>query len=240
MDEGHPVGQGLARGVNHDKLGAILGRLKRRGTSVLVVGDLSDQLAGAMSRRMMGHPDETRYRLLVLLKPTTTPADWFPAPVTPDDEGVEVLDYGGLPRDGTATATGAAGPAAPSAGEAPSVEELGDRIGEWLSTTAEAVDPEPGQFRLGVVSLDALLETADVQRTKAFAAEVRDFMRQYRGCAHLHLPRERSSTEVQQLRVWVDVIVELRTGGGRPEQKWIIPDQVETNWFPLRDHEAHP
>lgn len=235
MGDDSKPGRPPLRGASGDTFAALLDRLKRRGTSVLVVGDLSADLERAMSRRMMGHPDEPRYRLLASLRPPESPVEWFPTSITPDDEWADVVNHGGLPRDGVAATDGAtaADPAPPRTGE------LVDRIDDWVATVEREADPGPGAIRVGVAALDVLLESEGVDAPRRVAERVHGLMRDHQGVAHLYFPRGRSSPIVQQTTVWVDVVVEVRTNGGRPEQRWIVQDTVETSWFPLREDEPH-
>lgn len=233
-NESQPGGPPL-RGASSDTFAALLDRLKRRGTSVLVVGDLSADLERALSRRMMGHPNEERYRLLAALKPPERPERWFPGSLSPDDEWVDVVDHGGLARDAVAAGDGAA---AQGAGP-PRTDELVDRIDDWVSRVDERADPDPGEIRVGVGSLDVLLERDGVGAPRTVAERVHTLMRDHQGVAHLYFPRRRSSPVVEQITVWVDVVVEVRTEEGRPEQRWAVQDTVETSWFPIRDDEPH-
>lgn len=229
-DSTSPGGPPL-RGASGDTFAALLDRLKRRGTSVLVVGDLSADLEQALSRRMMGHPEESRYRLLSALKPIETPARWFPGDLDEDDQWVDVFEHGGLARDAVADAGDQSGPASTRA------EDVVERVDDWVTTVAREVDPAPGQIRVGVSSLDVLLEREGVGAPRTVAEGVHHAMRDHQGVAHLYFPRPRSSRVVQKITVWVDVVVEVRTNAGRPEQRWSVQDTVETSWFPIRDDE---
>lgn len=230
-NESQPGGPPL-RGASSDTFAALLDRLKRRGTSVLVVGDLSADLERALSRRMMGHPDEERYRLLAALQPPERPDRWFPGSLSPGDEWVDVVDHWGLARDTAATASegGAA---------TPRTEDLVDSIEDWVSRVDREADPDPGEMRVGVGALDVLLERDGVAAPRQVAERVHALMRDHQGVAHLYFPRSRSSPVVEQITVWVDVVVEVRAEKGRPEQRWAVQDTVETSWFPIRDDEPH-
>lgn len=223
------------RGASGDTFASLLDRLKRRGTTVLVVGDLSTEMERVLSRRMMGHPDEERYRLLAALKPLESADAWFPGSVGLDDEWVDVTDHGGLARDAAAV-TGATNAVAP---EPPLASSLLNEVDRWLSTVDEAVDPDPGQIRVGVPSLDVLEQREDVGGVRRVAERLGTLMRENNGVAHLYFGRDRSSRVVQQISVWVDVVVEMRASQGRPEQRWSVQDTVETSWFPIRDDESH-
>lgn len=227
------TGGTLARGVGGDTFGALLDRLKRRGTSVLVVGDLSPELERTMSRRMMGHPRERRYRLLALLKPDADRSRWFPDGVEPRDEWVRVLDRAGLARGAAASAPGA------DAGPKPPADRLADDVADWVATVDREADPDPGQLRVGVASLDALEAVAGRRGASDVASTVHELMRRHGGLAHLYFPRPRDSVAVEHVAVWADVVVEVRTAAGRPEQRWILQDELETSWFPIRDDVTH-
>jgi len=228
-------GESALRGASGDTFRTLLDRLKRRGTSVLVVGDLSTDVERALSRRMMGHPEEPRYRLLAALKPLDAPERWFPGPVGPGDGSTEVADLSGLARD-AAVVNG--GPQAPAGGPA-GADALVDRVDRWLTGVTEVGDADPGAVRVGVTSLDVLLERGDVGDVRRVAERVHGLMRDHNGVAHIYFPRDRGSRVVEQLSVWVDVVVEVRASEGHPEQRWSVQDTVETSWFPIRDNEAH-
>lgn len=235
MGDGSRPGAPPLRGASGDTFASLLDRLKRRGTSVLVVGDLSGDVERALSRRMMGSPDEQRYRLLATLRPQRSPDRWFPDPVSVDDEWVEVADHGGLARDAVAAGSYDGGVGGPQ----PNTDQLVDRVEEWVAEVQASNDPGPGAIRVGITSLDVLLERSDSPAPQRVAERVHDVMRDYQGVAHLYLPRARSSRVVQRTAVWVDVVVEVRTNRGRPEQRWSVQDTVETSWFPIRDDEPH-
>lgn len=223
------------RGGSSDTFAALLDRLKRRGTSVLVTGDLSADLERILSRRMMGHPDESRYRLLSTLKPLDSPKRWFSGSVTPDDEWVDVVDHCGLARDVVAEPDDGASVDAPST----LADDVVATVDEWMTSVEREADPDPGEIRVGVTPLDILLEREGIDAPRTVAERVHRLMRDHAGVAHLYLPQQRSSHVVQQITVWVDVVVEVRTNGGRPEQRWSVQDTVETSWFPIRDDEPH-
>lgn len=235
MGDDTPPGTPTLRGASGDTFAALLDRLKRRGTSVLVVGDLSADLEQALSRRMMGHPDESRYRLLSALKPMETPARWFPESVDPDDDWVDVVDHSGLARGVVAEADG--GPAVGATSTR--AEDVVATVDDWVTSVERETDPEPGDIRVAVTPLDVLLEREGIEATRTVAESIHRLMRDYGGVAHLYFPRPRASRVVQQITVWVDVVVEVRTNGGRPEQRWSVQDTVETSWFPIRDDEPH-
>lgn len=232
--EQHP-GSPPLRGASGDTFVALLDRLKRRGTSVLVVGDFSTDLERALSRRMMGHPNEPRYRLLAALKPLNAPDRWFPGSVDPADEWVEVADHAGLARSATAAMDGA-----PSVDpEPPRATALVDRVGQWVDAIPEDAEADYGAVRVGVASLDVLLEREGVGGVRRVVERVHGLMRDNQGVAHLYFPRSRDSRVVERVSVWADVVVEVRTSEGRPEQRWSVQDTVETSWFPVRDDGPH-
>lgn len=233
-DETSPGGPPL-QGASGDTFAALLDRLKRRGTSVLVVGDLSADLEQALSRRMMGHPDESRFRLLSALKPMETPERWFPGSVGPDDDWVDVVDHCGLARDAVAEADVAGQVGGPST----EADDVLAHVDDWVTSVDREADPGPGDIRVGITSLDILLEREGIGAPRTVAEGVHRLMREHAGVAHIYFPRQRSSRVVQQITVWVDVVVEVRTNGGRPEQRWSVQDTVETSWFPIRDDEPH-
>lgn len=223
------------QGASGDTFAALLDRLKRRGTTVLVVGDLSADLEQALSRRMMGHPDEPRYRLLSALKPMEDPSRWFPGSVDRDDDWVDVVDHSGLARDAVAEPDAAA----PAGLSSTWADDIVASVDDWVTSVEREADPDPGDIRVGLTSLDVLLEREGVGAPRTVAEEVHRLMRDHAGVAHIYFPRPRSSRVVQQITVWVDVVVEVRTNGGRPEQRWSVQDTVETSWFPIRDDEPH-
>lgn len=235
MGGGSQPGGPPLRGASGDTFASLLDRLKRRGTTVLVVGDLSSDMERVLSRRMMGHPNEERYRMLAALKPLESPDTWFPGSLDPGDEWVDVADHGGLARDATAVTDGASAVTT----EPPLAASLVDEVDRWLSTVDEMADPDPGQIRVGVTSLDVLEEREDVGGVRRVAERLGSLMRENNGVAHLYYARDRSSQVVQQISVWVDVVVEMRATQGRPEQRWSVQDTVETSWFPIRDDDSH-
>lgn len=198
--------------------------LKQRGPQVLVTGDVPESVSRRASRRLLGHPEEQRHRVLALTDSSAESDAWFPGSYATDDEEVTLIGAGEL-RGSAAVG----GPADGSEDDA-LVRLVGEEIASWHPDEGT---PPPAVLRVGVYSLETLLETHGVEAVRKLAYQLTGEVRRARGMGHYHLPREPGSEAVADLQFVFDARLELRSSAGTPEQRWHLPGRGTTGWVEL-------
>lgn len=231
MDGTGPAATGFARQ---------LAALKRRGCTVLVTGDVAG--TAAMSRQLLGERALDRRHVLV---PTTVsvadllsrrPGDGR------DPARLGVVDASGAARAGVAAAS--AGPAAvdPAADWYDAVDAFDDvsdlsaltrRVAGHVRRLAPA-DPEPGELRFCLDSLDPFLDAVDDSALFRFVHVLAGLVRGMKGLGHVHVA-ESSLAAVEHLRPLFDATVRVRTDAdGTARQHWTVHESgTETDWLPV-------
>lgn len=199
--------------------------LKQRGPQVLVTGDVPEAVSRRATRRLLGHPDEERHRVLALTDSDAAGDQWFPGPYSAHDENVTLI--GASELRGSA-AVGAATDA--TSENDVLVRQVDEEISAWCPS---GQTPPPAVLRVGVYSLETLLEAHGVEAVRRFAYQLTGEVRRARGMGHYHLPREPGSTAVADLQFVFDARLELRTTAGAPEQRWHLPGRGTTGWVEL-------
>lgn len=199
--------------------------LKQRGPQVLVTGDVPEAISRRATTRLLGHPEEERHRILALTDSNAAADQWFPGPYSADDENVTLIgasELRGSAAIGAATDT-------PSEDDA-LVRQVDKEVVSWCPS---GETPPPAVLRVGVYSLETLLETHGVETVRRFAYQLTGEVRRARGMGHYHLPRESGSAAVADLQFVFDARLELRTASGEPEQRWHLPGRGTTGWVAL-------
>lgn len=198
--------------------------LKRRGAQVLVIGDVPEAVSRRATRRLLGHPDEDRYRVLALTDSGVDDAAWFPGAYAPDDDEVALVDEREL-RGATVADTATE----PSRPETTVLRRIDAEIREW----EPAETPPPAVLRVGVYSLETLLEAHGVGAVRTLTDRLTSVVRRVRGIGHYHLPRAPDTDAVAELEPVFDARLELRRAGTGPEQRWHLPGRGATGWVAL-------
>jgi len=199
--------------------------LKQRGPQVLVTGDVSEAVSRRATQRLLGHPEEPRHRVLALTDSDAASDQWFPGSHSADDDEVTLIGAGDL--------RGSAAMGAPADGTSEE-DALLRLVDEEVSTWCPRGDtPPPAVLRVGVYSLETLLETHGVETVRTFAYQLTGEVRRARGMGHYHLPREPDSEAVSDLQYVFDARLELRHSAGEPEQRWHLPGRGTTGWVEL-------
>lgn len=224
------------------RLADVLASLKERGCSILVAGEVPISTSRTVSRRLFGHPAESRERVLLRLRQTNSLAEWFPPGIDLEDPCARIIDCTD-PGRSTLT-TGTDGPVGrwdstfdpaetPSLSRQPRIE---DCTGEIDAVAADATPLAPSQLRVGVFSLDVLESPAEMTEVvSAVSRTVTD----YRGMVHYHLPEPPTSGAVRTVLDHVDARITVRKDvpDEPAKQRWSIPGYGETPWIRLSAHE---
>ncbi|MFW5934320.1 MAG: DUF7504 family protein [Halolamina sp.] len=200
--------------------------LKRRGAQVLVIGDVPEAVSRRATRRLLGHPDEQRYRVLALTDSAVGGAAWFPGECAPDDERVSLIDERELRGSAAADAPVGASPA-----EEPVLRRIDAEIRAWEPDWT----PPPAVLRVGLYSLEPLLEAHGVDAVRRLTARLTGAVSRVRGIGHYHLPRAANADPVADLEPAFDARLELRSAANGPEQRWHLPGRGTTGWVALED-----
>lgn len=237
MDFDYPI---KLRGDGDDyRLDAVLASLKERGCSILVAGQVSATALRPVSRRLFGHPEERRERVLIRLHQTASLADWFPRGVDLTDEGVLVVD---CIDPGRSTAEGFDDWRWESSfdpKEIPALSRRADVEGclREIDALVDRAGPlAPAQLRVGVFSLNVLDGPAEmIDVVSPIARRVTE----HRGMGHFHYlgPTDTDTMETMQEYVDALLVVRKRAPDEPLSQQWRITGYGETPWIPLRHHE---
>lgn len=213
-----------------------LSALKRRGSSVLVVGKGRDCTQLDACRRLLG--DATagpRHRLLVSTENGIDIDKRLPAD-EPRSGSITLVDRSIKTRSAAAATqpTTSIGSISTKLVEGDGLASLGEAIGEAI-TAIEAQGPlAPAELRVCVDSLTPLLDEHDerdvFQFLHAFGGEVR----RVNAMGHVHLPVEYETEAVGTLAPAFDAVIQLRVEDGHTEQRWHLQDDdITTDWLAL-------
>lgn len=242
--------RGSGDSIPDDDLAEFLGllnELKSTGCNILVCGDAPRRLFTEASAKMLGADDERRYRALAVTDATSESiAERLPGPAAPPQsfsETTHVLNHAGALRSVTAatnpgTASELAGVKETRIAD-PQLDGLESALVDAISEfAAQRHDHQPADIRVGVDSLDPLIEFhgRDVVRNclRTVGAHVHD----HDAMAHYVLPARYGSEDVDAFADCVDAVVEIRLADGNEgrigEQRWHVPGRrLEMEWIPL-------
>jgi len=225
----------------------LLNELKATGCNLLIVGDAPRGVFARASSRLLGDEKALRYRLLAVTDAMPqSVADRLPesdATPHPLSATTRILNHAGTPRSVATT-----NPGAPS--ELTDIEETrvadpelqglrSELIDAIESAAAEAGGLRPADLRVGVDSLDPLLEQYGEDVVKRCLDAVGERVHDHSGMAHYVLTNSYDSDPVQSLVPTADAVIELRTVnpdeyGHDAQQRWHVPERdITTEWTPL-------
>lgn len=226
----------------------VLNELKARGCTLLVVGDAPRSVFTRASSRLLG--DETALRYRVLATTDATPrsvADRLPesdATPRPLAATTRILNHAGTPRSVTTGDT--ANALAEFAGieethvADPKLRGLQSELTDAIEDAARRADGlQPADLRVGIDSLDPLLERYDEDVVERCLDVVGERVRDHDAMAHFVLPDGYDSDSVASLVPTVDAVIELRAVsldgyGHDAQQRWHVPERdITTEWTPL-------
>ncbi|WP_135828196.1 DUF7504 family protein [Halorussus halobius] len=225
----------------------LLDRLKSTGCSILVTGDVPRELFTRASAKLLGADEELRYRVLAVTDATAESIagrlpdpDVTPRPLT---ETTHVLNHAGTLRSVTAATSTRTPPKLAGVTETrivdPELAGLRSALFEAIDDfAAGATTVSPGDVRVGIDSLEPLIEFYGVEQVRECLGAVGRYVRTHDAMAHFVLPAPCGSEAATQLAAEVDAVVELRlaesTDDRTAEQRWHVPDRdLRTDWVPL-------
>jgi hypothetical protein len=220
-----------------DRFASELMRLKHRGCCVLVTGSVGERVRAMQSRALFGGVEEYRQRVFALTDATPTD-QYLPDGLTPESSDVTVLNHTDTVRDvaGVADPSSLQQSASPSSvsAETASVTGFGATLSDSITETIQS-GLSPGELRVGVATLNALIAMDGLSATCAFIREIRADLRAAHGMGHVHLPGSPEADALDALRSVVDIHLELRESQQyTPRQRWHLLDaDITTNWHPV-------
>ncbi|WP_440007099.1 DUF7504 family protein [Halomicrococcus sp. SG-WS-1] len=201
-----------------------LQRLKRRGCNLLLVGTVPDSVLTAASRKLLGDASERRYRLLVLAGAARSSGGRLPTADAVDT--VRFVTYGAEPRG--------VDPEIPGCHVDDGLAELGSAISEAVTSfDTESGGLEPGELRVCLDSLSALMDRYDRRVVRQFLGIVTGQVRGANGMGHFVLPYERDHETVEAFASLFDAVIEYRAADGGQERWHFTGRDLTSPWLPV-------
>ncbi|MDF9747448.1 hypothetical protein NDI89_17830 [Natrinema sp. S1CR25-10] len=211
-----------------------LSRLKRQGTSVLVVGSVQPARHRDASQRLLSRGSD-RVRRRVLVSTTSGPHHISRFVGDVDSDTLSVISYD--PADPPVAARGAVSsrPSETGPTDVDTLTDLGIAIANAIDAfEADANGLEPAEVRVSIDSLVPLLEAYGNQRVFKFLHLINGRTQHVGGMAQYHLPVDRDDRIVPTLSPLFDVVVELRERNGDAQERWVIDDGTySSGWLPV-------
>ncbi|MFC6825857.1 DUF7504 family protein [Halopelagius fulvigenes] len=238
-----------------------LDELKTRGSTLLVVGSVPEEVYATMSAKMLGDGDASpRRRLLVAPMAGVSHRDrrlegvsrrtpeWTRivryesharhAAVAEGDAAVSApdgpvgLDAANVHGDGRATADGRDPLAEVVDGE---IIDLGLQIARTIDQfDGIASGLAPAELRVAFDCLPTLLSEYDRETVFRFVHVLGNNVRSVGGMAHFRLPQDRRAETVRLFEPLFDATVELRLDGHELAQRWHFRDaDISSEWLSI-------
>lgn len=222
----------------------LLNEYKATGCNLLVVGDAPRSVFTRASSRLLGDERALRYRLLAVTDAAPrSVTDRLPDPDAtprPLSATTRILNHAGSPRSVTATAPSESDGIEETCVADPELAGLRSGLVDAIDeVAAEADGLRPAELRVGVDSLDPLLEQYGEDVVERCLDRVGERVDDHDGMAHYVLARGYDTDPVQSLVPTVDAAIELRTVnpgeyGHDALQRWHVPQRdITTEWAPL-------
>jgi hypothetical protein len=202
-----------------------LGRLRRRGSALLVVGSTPESTHQRACRRMLGSSEQPR--VVCRTDRTCTAGEELAG------AGDHVVDLAVAARGAAATANGSTGPTAPGGGPERTVTDSVPAFGAAAAEAVETVADAGDDVRVCLDSLLPLVDAVGAERAFQLAHGIAADVSATGGVCHAHLPVDRDDDLGETFEALADATVELRLVADRPEQRWHIHDSVTSDWLPL-------
>lgn len=212
-----------------------LAALKRRGSSVLVVGNGRNCTQLEACRRLLGDASAgPRHRVLVSTDGNVDVDRRLPADETRSGS-VTVVDHTVKTRSAAAAQpTSSIGNVSIEIVDGEGLEPLAETIGETIEGIEARTSLAPAELRVCVDSLCPLLDEYDEQDVFRFVHTLGGEFRRVNAMGHFHLPIEYDTQPVETLAPAFDAVIELRLEGSGSEQRWHLQEEdITTDWLAL-------
>lgn len=217
-----------------------LATLKERGSALLVVGSVPEELFAEASATMLGDSTADPHRRRLVVTPASNEESAIErlrttGPVS--SEYARLVTCGETARSATATEPGALGRITPRTHVVDgSLSDLGVAVGEIIEEfTLFAGGLEPAEFRMAFDCLPTLLSCYDRETVFRFLHVVVAQTRAASGLVHFRLPRGVDAEPVRLFEPLFDAMVELGLDGDELVQRWHFRDRdLVSDWLPLQ------
>lgn len=228
----------------------LLDEHKQRGCTVLVVGDVPDDILTTVSSNLLGEPaDSPRTRVVGLFdRNMQTVRDRLEGRYGRDP--TRVVTTNSCARSATQTASADGGQTDetapfvrdysldPTTVEAHDLETVVSALVSHFDA-AKDTDYAPSELRVCIDSLRPVLDTHSDGEVAQFLDTLTTEITDRRGMGHFVLPLPEDSPAVEAIRHHFEVITPLRSKDGTIEQQMVIPQhdnhgpKRETDWMEL-------
>ena len=212
-----------------------LSALKRRGSSVLVVGEGRDCTQLDACRRLLG--DATagpRHRILVSTDGGIDIDRRLPTN-EPRSGSITLIDREVKTRSAAAIqSTDSVGSISTKLVEGNGLDPLGEAISEAIGAVEAQGPLASAELRVCVDSLSPLLEEHDERDVFEFLDALGGEIRRANAMGHVHFPVEYGVDPIETLASAFDAVIQLRVEDGESEQRWHLQDEdITTDWLAL-------
>lgn len=225
---------------------AALSRLKQRGSALLVVGNVTQEVHQLACRQLMGDLSMHRQRLFVTTDGSSTGVRSAIAGETKHrnhvieysmncrsaaESGVqnEVPMDTGIDAELDAEAASYTSAGSPSDLAAAIVHNI-----QYIEREAEPL--AQGELRVCIDSLSPLIESNRREIPLRLVRYTAIVTQRRQGIVHAHLPVSPDTELTYLFEPLVDAVVELRIADGSPQQRWhLIDDRMTSDWTELNE-----
>jgi hypothetical protein len=211
------------------------------GANVLVTGATPPALHREVCRRLCADDGGPRRRILVFAGRDAAVDHYLPTTAARDPEHLRVVDHG-VPTRSAAAAGGARG-GLETVNPMSVVEVPGDDLAALGATVSEAVDEldavagglGPGDLRVCLDSLAALVETEGRNTVFGFLHLLTERLRRANALSVFHLPTEAGGETAGALAPLFDGVVEVRLGPDGGQFRFDLDGSEPSEWFGIDD-----
>lgn len=246
---GEPAGAGDGTGFE-----AELNRLESAGAMVLVVSDASRSVTRTMCSQVLGGSfDASRRRVLGLIgNEVGTVDERLPDGARKDPAHLQVVEFTLSTRSAAASSgtfqrghddatTGERNTAWGRPEDEGRTEVTDDSLAAFGAALAKSVGRiedyagtfEPQELRVGVDSLDSMIDIYGIEETQRFVHILRGLVKNLDGLGHVHLPAAPDDPDVSMIAPLCDVVVEVREVGDVAEYRLRLTDGPSSEWLPV-------
>lgn len=239
-------------GERYDNFRRFLHELKRKGSTLLVTGEVPPRVRALATRQLLGmqNVNPTRQRVLLWVDTELSLTACLPRGVDPTDECVRLITVPEFVRADCASDEPSSDAELSSSVSCPihsatttipntdeDVSSVERAVSDAIAELTEGVDTNsPGVIRVGLISLEFLCDRLEPRAAVELCESIRAEMHACAGLAHFHLPVPDDDALVNTFADVVDARIELRDRDGLvPEQRWHTFHAVKNNpgWIQL-------
>lgn len=215
-----------------ERFSTYLSELKKRGSALLVVGELPRDSYSPFCENMLGNPSSgPRYRLRVTTHDDTT-ASGLENLITASSNQVSTSHIVSTFNARSAAKASAVATETDTVKhvEGSSLPQLGIAISQEIQTfNGQHDELRPGELRVCFDSLRPLLEEYEEEQVFRFLDLLTHRIRSKSGMGHFHLPLDPDDRLVRTFADLFDAVIELDVQNGQLAQYWDVQDKSLTS-----------